>query len=98
MGHALYVISVKDNEGRFLPKEIVLGNRIAIQKEGVKSINDFLVRTDLNGKIIAAVISKGPAGHVVENKLAPDSPEAIAGYKAEEMIHLKTMDLQKLSK
>lgn len=98
MTHALHVISAKDKEGKSYPAEFVLGNRISVQKDGVKSIDDFFLRTDLNGRIIAAFTSKGPAGHVIENKLAPDSPEAIATFKAEAKMHLKTMDLQKLSK
>lgn len=96
MSHAVYVISV-EQDGKPTPSEIILGNRISVTKDGVKSINDFLVRTDLTGKIISAATSKGPPGQVVENILAPDSAEAIAGYKAEQEIHLKKMAIQKLT-
>ena len=96
MSHAIYVIS-EVQDGKSAPREIILGNRISVTKNGVKSINDFLVRTDLNGRIISAATSKGPSGHVVESILPPDSDEAIIGHKAEQKIHLQTMDLRKLT-
>lgn len=96
MSHAVYVVS-DEQDGKLTPREIVLGNRISVTKDGVKSINDFLVRADLNGKMISAATSKGPAGQVVEKVLAPDSGEAISGFKGEQDVHLKTMDLRKLT-
>jgi len=96
-GHAIYVISALDKDGKSSPKEMILGNRIAVTKDGVKSINDFIVRTDLNGKIISAATLKGPASKPIETILLVDSPEVAAGFKGEQMIHLKTMDFNKFS-
>lgn len=98
IGHAVYVVLIQDKDGNTLPHEIVLGSRAAVIKDGVKSINHFLVRTDLNGKIISAASIKGPADHFIEKTLLPESKEAIAGHKSELEIHLRTMDLQKLTK
>lgn len=98
MSHAIYVISAENENGKSFPKEIVMGYRVAVIKDGVKSINDFLLRTDLSGQIISAATSKGPAGHVTETILSKESPEAIEIYKTEETMHLKTMDLKTFSK
>ncbi len=96
-GHAIYVISALDKDGKSSPKDMVLGNRIAVTKDGVKSINDFIVRTDLNGKIISAATLKGPATSPIETILPVDSAEVIAGFRGEQTIHLKTMDFNKFS-
>lgn len=95
MSHAVYVIS-DERDGTPAPREIVLGNRISVTKDGVKSINDFLVRTDLTGKIISAATSKGPAGQVKETILSPNSPIAVAGFNNERTIYLETVDLHLL--
>lgn len=97
MSHAIYVISAKGADGKSSPKEIVMGYRVAVTKDGVKSIDDYFLRTDLSGHIISAATSKGPAGHVTETILSTESPEAIAIYKVEQTIHLKTMDMKRLS-
>lgn len=96
--HAFYVISSEDSQGKPLPKQFVVGNAVVVKNDGPKSVDDFFVRADSNGNIIAAVSSKGPAGQVQETVLTPDSPEAVAGLKSEQTIFLKTIALEKLRK
>lgn len=98
MTHSVHVVTAKGADGKSIPMEIVLGSRATHEKDGVKSIDDFFVRTTLDGRITAAFSSKGPAGNVVEQKISPDSPAALAAFKIEETIHLKSMSLQKLSR
>jgi hypothetical protein len=96
--HAVYVLYTQDKDGKQIPKEFVLGNGIVVVKDGIKSVEDLFIRADLSGKIITAITSKGPSGQIEEIVLAVDSPAAIAGFKAEQSVHLNTMDLKKLSK
>ncbi|MBI4062186.1 MAG: hypothetical protein HY403_12250 [Elusimicrobia bacterium] len=95
---ALYVISTQSKDGKLIPKEIVLGNAAIVKRNGAKYVDGFDVRINLTGKLIAAVNSEGPMGLVEQTKLASDTAETIAAYKAEELIHLRIMDLRKLSK
>lgn len=96
--HAFYVLSAENSEGKPHPTGFVIGNAVAVTIDGVKSVTDFFWRVDLNGNIITAVKSEGPAGQVKETVLTPDSPEGIAGFKTERKIYLETMDLKTLSK
>lgn len=96
-GHAIHVISTLDKDGKPSPREIVLGNRVAVTRGGVKYIDDFIVRTDLNGKLISAATLKGPATNPVEAIIPVDSTETVSGFKGEQRIHLNTMDFVKFS-
>lgn len=96
--HAFYVVFTKNDDGKLVPKEFVVGNAFVVRNDGAKSVEDFFARVDLNGNIVAAVTSKGPAGKVIETIHPADSPAAIATLEAEKLLYLKTMDLQKLSK
>lgn len=77
--------------------EFILGNAAVVDKR-TRSVEDFFLRVDLDGRIIAAATSIGPEGLVHQTILSPDSPDAIAGFKAEQAIYLKSMDLNRLTK
>lgn len=94
--HAIYVISAPGQDGKLTPKEFILGNGFEIDQNGAKIVEDIFLRADLSGKLVAAARSKGPAGHAEEKKLPRSS--AAAAFEAERRIHLRAMDLNKLSK
>ncbi len=96
--HAFYVVFTGNEDGKLVPKEFVVGSAFVVKNDDAKSVEDFFLRVDLNGNIVAAVSSKGPSGKVIETIHPPDSQEALTALKAEKLLHLKTMDLEKLSK
>ncbi len=96
--HAFHVISSPDKDGKITPTEIVLASSLVLKKDAGKSVDGFFARADLNGKLIAAVVSQGPEGHTEERALPIDSTEAIMNFKTEMALQLEKMDFKKLSR
>jgi hypothetical protein len=96
--HAFYAISAPGKDGKPALKGFILGNGFEADQNGAKIVEDIFLRADLDGKLIAAARSKGPAGHAEEKKLSRSSPAAVKTFDVERKIHLRTMDLTKLTK
>lgn len=96
--HGFYVLYESDGKGNLTPTGIVLSNALVTKKNDSKFVQGFDARVDMDGKLLAAVHSSGPAGDVEQTKLAVDSKEAIAAYTEEKKLFLDRTDYKKLSK
>lgn len=95
--HTVFVIYEKDAKGELGAKEIVLGSIRVTGPDSEKRIDSYRIRMTLDGKVIQGMHATGIVGEVVQQTLPPDSKELLAVYKKETDLHLKEMDLAKLT-
>jgi RNase P/RNase MRP subunit p29 len=95
--HAVHVTFDKNEKGKLIPKDIILGVTLVNETPSGKTVEGYKIRVKLDGSIVSVMRAGGIVGEVKQTMVAPDSEEALTVYKSESTLHLKDNKLEQLT-